>query len=388
MSFNQKQHLENNIEAIRLAFELEKSGTRPTPEQQFKLRKYCGFGGLKCILLPCNTPEDIAQWNKTDAPLFPLVMQLHQVLKDAADSELQYKMYMDSLQSSILTAFYTPPEIASVIAYQFAKTGIQFKRFLDPSAGTGVFLSVSKLFDAQEKVCFEKDLMTGKILSLLFPDDTVYVDGFETMNSRYNGYFDVVSSNIPFGDFRVFDSSFSDSKDEVKRRSASRIHCYFFFKAMDALREGGIMAFITSRWLTDGKNSEEERKWLMQRSNLVSAVRLPDNLFTDFANTQAPTDLIILQKNTAKKDFTNLEEAFINTVEICEGYPINKYFIESEQNILHTRRIFGTDQYGKPAIEYFHDGAMQEIAAALSAILEKDLKQYLDMMPSTRTPIG
>ena len=300
MSFNQKQHLADNIEAIRLSFELEKSGTQPTLEQQNVLRKYCGFGGLKCILLPCKQPEDVQQWTKTDAPLFPLVTRLHEVLKENTKTDNQYFQYLESLKSSILTAFYTLPEIVRAIAGQFAKHGIIPKRFLDPSAGNGVFLSAFKDIGAKEKVCFEIDLMTGKILKTLYPQDTVYIAGFETMDSRYEGYFDVVSSNIPFGSFRVFDPAFSNCKDVIKRRSTEIIHNYFFFKSMDALRDGGIMALITTRAFMDGQGNRDEREWLMQRANLISAIRLPDNLFVNSANTQAQTDLIILQKNSEK----------------------------------------------------------------------------------------
>ena len=169
MSFNQKQHLADNIEAIRLSFELEISGTHPTPEQQDVLRKYCGFGGLKCILLPCKQPEDVQKWTKTDAPLFPLVVQLHEVLRNSTGNDYLYKQYLDSLKSSILTAFYTPPEIVRAIAGQLSNHGVVPQHFLDPSAGTGVFLSSFKEVGAKENVCFEIDLMTGKILKTLYP---------------------------------------------------------------------------------------------------------------------------------------------------------------------------------------------------------------------------
>ena len=105
MLFNKKEHLTDNIEAIRLAFELEKSRTAATPEQREILRKYCGFGGLKCIQLPCQHPDDVQKWNKTDASLFPLVRKLYEVLSDGTKNDLRYRQYADSLQSSILTAF-------------------------------------------------------------------------------------------------------------------------------------------------------------------------------------------------------------------------------------------------------------------------------------------
>ena len=195
MSFNQKQHLADNIEAIHIAFELEKSRKPATSQQQETLRKYCGFGGLKCILLPCNCPQDVQSWNKTDAPLFQLVTQLYQVIRDGAENDLLYRQYVDSLQSSILTAFYTPPQIARAIACRFAEHGIIAGRFLDPSAGTGVFLSAFRETGTKENICYENDPVTGKILAALYPNDTVHVSGFETMDSRYEGYFDMVSAD-------------------------------------------------------------------------------------------------------------------------------------------------------------------------------------------------
>jgi len=207
MSYNQKQHLTDNIEAIRLAFELEKSRKKATPEQQTIFRKYCGFGGLKCILNPCSSPNDLQKRTKSDAPLFPPVQRLYQVVRDCSENEQLNKQYVDCLQSSILTAYYTPPEIVSVIACQLAKHGAVAERFLDPSAGTGVFISAFKETGTKENVCFENDMITGKILKALHPNDNVHIAGFETMNSRYTGYFDVISSNIPFGSFRVFDTT-------------------------------------------------------------------------------------------------------------------------------------------------------------------------------------
>ena len=380
MSFNKRKHLETNIEAIKIAFELENSQLQATTEQHEILRKYCGFGGLKCILLPCEKSKDVHKWNKTDAPLFPLVRQLHQVLRDYTNDELWYNQYVDSLKKSILTAFYTPPEIAQAIAEHLENSNIIAERFLDPSAGNGVFIDAFKDTGTKENVCFENDLITGKILSALYPDDTLHIAGFETMQKSYNGYFDVVSSNIPFGNFSVFDPAFVDSKDEVKRRSVQSIHGYFFLKAMDALREGGIMAFITSRFFMDGRSSRDEREWLMQRSKLISAIRLPDNLFAETANTQAQTDLIILQKNSGKMATTELEEAFIQTAKLAAEHHVNKYFIEHEDNTVQTKSFFGTNQYGKPSIEYFHDGTMEDIANELTAILKRDFSENYDWL--------
>ena len=175
MLFNKQKHLTDNIEAIRLILELEKSQQWATPGQQEVLRGYSGFGGLKCILLPCESPEDVRQWSKSEAPLFPAATQLHEVLRKNTENDNLYMQYMESLKSSILTAFYTPPEIARTIASQLAKHGIVPGRFLDPSEGTGVFLSAFMEAGSSENTCFENDLITGKILKELYPRETVHI---------------------------------------------------------------------------------------------------------------------------------------------------------------------------------------------------------------------
>lgn len=379
MSFNPKQHLSENIQAIRLAFELDKTKTIANPMEREILGKFSGFGGLKCILLPCDQPGDIAKWSEYDRPLFPLVKELHELLHELSKDNQEYKQYIQSIRSSVLTAFYTPPEIAQAIAQQLAKQGVIPDRYLDPSAGTGLFLSAFKKMGSKENTCFENELISGKILSALYPEDVVHVDGFESIDNRYLGYFDVISSNIPFGNIHVFDPLFFNSDDEVRRRSSATIHGYFFFKAMDALREGGIMALITSRWFSDGSNNKGEREWMVRHANLVSAIRLPDNLFSEFAGTQAQTDLLIFQKNTGKKTLSYLEELFIQTAKLSAGIHENRYFTEMEdQNTLQTESIIGTDQYGKPSFEYFHHGTMGEIACDLSRIMDKALAGHFD----------
>ena len=122
--------------------------------------------------------------------------------------------------------------------------------------------------------------------------------GFEEIESRYNNHFDVVSSNIPFGDVAAFDISFLKSKDKVKQQSSRSIHNYFFLKGMDTLREGGVLAFITSQGVMNSPKNEPVRQWLMDNSRLVSAVRLPNNLFSEYAGTEVGSDLIILQKDS------------------------------------------------------------------------------------------
>ena len=135
MAFNRKAKLRDNIEAIRTVFELDNAKRQATPEEKEILSRYCGFGGLKCILNPATNLSDTARWAKYDLELFPLTAELHRIIRDNTATEAEYKRYVDSLKSSILTAFYTPPEIVSAIADTLHDNGISPKRLLDPSAG-------------------------------------------------------------------------------------------------------------------------------------------------------------------------------------------------------------------------------------------------------------
>ena len=305
MAYNKKSHLLTNIEAIRMAFALDHEKRRATETERAVLMQYSGFGGIKCILNPVQTEADRAYWTKTDIDLFPLVAGLHKLIRDNSKNEAEYKQYFSSLKSSVLTAFYTPPEVIQALSDSLKDCGIIPARFLEPSAGSGVFVDAFKRsFPTMETVCFEKDLLTGKILSHLHPDDRVYIRGFEEIENRPDNRFDVVASNIPFGDTSVFDVSFIKSADTVRKQATRTVHNYFFLKGIDTLREGGVQAFITSQGVMNSPTNEPVRAWLMKNTNLVSAVRLPNNLMSDNAGTEVGSDLIILQKKQ-QQDITD-----------------------------------------------------------------------------------
>jgi hypothetical protein len=378
MSFNKEKSLMANIEAIKLTFQLEKEHRSPTEEEVKLLKDYAGFGALKCVLNPAGSLSDIAHWTKSEIELFPLVAELHQVLKDNSKSEKEYKQYFNSLKNSVLTSFYTPAGVVQTIAKSFQDNEINPNRFLDPSAGMGVFISAFKEQGKARKIIgFEKDLLTGKMLSHLYSDDNIKIKGFEEIENRYNNYFDFVSSNIPFGDMAVFDVSFVKSKDKVKQLSARNIHNYFFIKAIDTLREGGIMAFITSQGVMNSQKNEPVRQWLMKNTNLVSAIRLPNNLFTDYAGTEVGSDLIVLQKNSNKQDLHPKEKEFIKSYVSSSGIPGNEYYQDTKR-IVHTQGYHDTDPYGKKAWIYLHEGGIYSIATDLKKMLHADINTNLN----------
>ena len=251
---------------------------------------------------------------------------------------------------------------------------IRPERFLDPSAGTGMFISTLK--DVPEIHCFEKDRLTGRILSSLYPESRVTIDGFQSIQPYYNNYFDVVSSNIPFGNTRVYDRDFDRSEDAVRKFSLAAVHNYFFLKGMDTLREGGILAYITTSGVMDSPQNRPVREWLVNHANLVSAIRLPDNLFTD-AGTEVGSDLIVLQKNTRKSELTEKERNFIETRIISGGIHINNSYAGLD-HIVHTSVSMGKNMYGQPAMNFIHEEGVGAISEHLRQLLAQDVEDHLD----------
>ena len=253
-------------------------------------------------------------------------------------------------------------------------SGIRPGRFLDPSAGTGMFISGLK--DVPEVHCFEKDKLTGKILSSLYPESRVTIDGFQSIQPYYNNYFDMVSSNIPFGNTRVYDRNFDRSGDAVRKSSLAAVHNYFFLKGMDTLHEGGILAYITTSGVMDSPQNRPVREWLVNHANLVSTIRLPDNLFAD-AGTEVGSDLIVLQKNTRKSELTEKERNFIETRLISGSININNSYADLD-HIVHTSVSMGKNMYGQPAMNFIHEGGVGAISEHLRQLLAQDVENHLD----------
>ena len=361
MGFNKRQHLQKNIDALRIAFRLEQENRKASTDERLLMMQYSGFGGLKFILNPAQNQIDINHWKKTEHELFPLTQELHHLLKENAVDEKQYHRYLDSMRSSVLTAFYTPPVVIDAIFNSLHENGVNVRNFLEPSAGIGSFIESLTDKEQIQVTAYEKDVLTGKILKQLYPDDTIRINGFEEIPEREKHSYDLIASNIPFGDTSVFDLSYSRGGDPAKVQAARSIHNYFFLKGYDMLRDGGILAFITSQGVLNRSNNEIIRKALMQDSNLISAVRLPNNLFTDYAGTEVGSDLIILQKNTAKQNLTQAEELFCQSQITHYNIPNNALFQDSIR-IVHTYSKLSTDPYGQPAIIYQHKDGVEGLS--------------------------
>ena len=383
MAYNKLQTMRDNIEAIRLALRLdvEHRNAENALEREI-LRKYAGFGGLKCILQDANELADAAKWSKSDIELFAPTVELRRLIHDYSKDDREFAAYMDSLKASVLTAFYTPEPIIDALATSLRERGVKIKRFLEPSAGQGAFIDSflkNENYPGTEALAFEKDLLTGKILSALHPSISTQIKGFERIDPDFEGYFDIATSNIPFGDFAVADPRYATSKEIAYRQSTKAIHNYFFLKALDSVHEGGIVAFITSQGVMNAA-SPFVRIELMKRSDLVDAFRLPNNTFSDNAGTDTGSDLIILQKHTGKKAMSADEEFFIQSiVDRDTKATTNKYFAAYPQNVICTEAKVGTDQFGKPAIIYKHEGGVYGIARELRDALEDSLRLRLNL---------
>ena len=377
MAFNRKQRLRDNIEAIRTAFILDRERRTATAEEQAILRKYCGFGGLKCILNPAKELTDAVHWAKSDLELFAPTVELHRLVRENSKDDTEYKRYVDAMKQSVLTAFYTPQEITGTIADVLHEHGIRPDRVLEPSAGVGAFVdAVLENKPDADIMAFEKDLMTGKILGHLHPDQKVRVQGFEKIEKPFTDYFDLAISNIPFGDVAVFDPEFTGSQDPARRSAPKAIHNYFFLKSLDAVREGGIVAFITSQGVLDAPSNAPIREYMMRNANLVGVARLPNNLFTDNAGTEVGSDLIILQKNSGKKrELYYNEKLFMQTEQTPIGTSVNGY-VWSISSLSNTDLIRGTDPYGKPAYQLLHRGGIGQMAEDLREHLDIELHQF------------
>ena len=375
--------MRDNIEAIRLALNLGVVGrAAQTPEEREVLRKYAGFGGLKCILNDANELGDAAKWSKSDIELFMPTVELRRLIHDYSKDDKEFARYMDSLKASVLTAFYTPAPVIDAISDALKNSGIEVRSFLEPSAGQGAFIDSflrNDRYPGAEVLAYEKDLLTGKILSALHPSILTRIEGFEKIERDFDGYFDVAASNVPFGDFAVPDPAYAVSKEIAYRQATKTIHNYFFLKALDQVREGGLVAFIASQGVMNAA-SPFVRMELVKRADLVAALRLPNNTFSDNAGTDAGSDLIILQKHTGKKALSADEEFFIQSV-VDRGtkVPGNKFFQVFPQNVICTDAKVGTDQYGKPAIIYKHDGGVDGIANDLRTALDDSLHLRLNL---------
>jgi type I restriction-modification system DNA methylase subunit len=235
----------------------------------------------------------------------------------------------------------------------------------------GAFIEPFTGIDGRRICAYEQDLLTGKILKNLYGSNAdIRIDSFENMYEEDTGY-DLIIGNIPFGTTSIFDLSYSRGKDEARKFAAQSVHNYFFLKATDKLREGGLLAFITSQGVLNSQSNFPIREALMKEHQLVCALRLPNNLFEE-SGTSVGTDLIVLQKNSGPRSLSKRALDFMGTSENC-----NLLFY-NPNHIIATRSFQDTDQFGKPTTVHIHDGGIEGIAESVHQKLSEDFQQYFD----------
>lgn len=301
-----------NMAAIRLLQELEFEGLQASPEQQEILSRYVGWGGLADAF-----DENKPNWSDEFAELY------------ATLSPEEY----DAARASTLNAHYTSPTVIKAIYEAVGNMGFQTGNILEPSMGVGNFFGLlpeqmqdSKLYGV------ELDSITGRIAKQLYPQANITVAGFETTDRR--DFYDLAIGNVPFGQYQVNDRAYN--------KLGFSIHNYFFAKALDQVRPGGVIAFVTSRYTMDSKD-DRARKYIAERAELLGAIRLPNNAFKANAGTDVVSDILFLQKreqpSVAEPEWTQLGEN-------ADGFSINNYFIHHPEMILGRQSAEST-QYGK-----------------------------------------
>lgn len=373
MAFSKKLHLRQNIEAIDLAFYLEKMQRPATEDERDILKLYRGFGGIKEVI-------DDGYLKKTPNLLRPEIQSLHDTLRKRTKDEAEYKLYMEGIKSSVLTAFYTPPHIIEALVKAFLTSGFKPATMLDPCAGLGAFGSDFRLFCGSnlQVIDYEKDLMTGLILKHLYPNHTVHIAGYEMLDKKSAPSFDLITSNIPFGEIAVFDPLLSTHRNPAFRQATRSLHNFFFVKSSEIIREGGIIAFITSQGFLNSQKNKPIREALMDTCLPVSVIRLPNNLFSDYANTDVGTDLVVLQRNSQRaRQKSQRQQDFIESRKLSNGISINNLF-RSLDRVVHTDSKVDTDLYGKPGIVFTHSGGVPRISDDTERMLIEDFAQYLE----------
>ena len=296
-----KEKFRNNMTAINLLHELEIENRLATPEEQEVLSQYVGWGGLSMAF-----DEHNAAWAEEFKELY------------ASLSPEEYRAAMEST----LTAFYTPPVVIKAMYDALDRLGFSQGNILEPSCGTGNFFGLLPESMQNSKLHgVEIDSLTGRIAKQLYQKANIAIEGFEKTNLP-DDHFDVVLGNVPFGEIRVNDSRYNAQK--------FLIHDYFFAKALDKVRAGGVVMFITSKGTMD-KASPEVRKYIAQRAELLGAIRLPDNTFKANAGTEVTSDILILQKRDRVMD---IEPDWVHLDTDENGVTMNRYFVEHPEMVL------------------------------------------------------
>lgn len=337
--FSKRQAYENGLVLLEELLTPDQSNGRLT-EMQFN-----GFGALKELLLPL---DNRSSWSTEDLRYQQEVEKFHELLKNRFGN--RYDEAVSSLKNSILTSFYTPAFITEPIVEAIQRNSESINSILEPAAGTGNFVNALKKYFPQDSItAIEKDLLASEALKKLHPDIEVIHSGYENFKNRN---FDLVVSNIPFGSTSVYDDQIFREAVPVKIKATTRIHNYYFIKSLDNLKNGGILAFISTNGLMDSPGNREIREHLMKNADLISTIRLPYDTFAE-SGTYPVTDIILLRKNSQKRNASPSEKLFIEAEKInvpddkglSVEVNINTYYKSNNANALGTFTAGGQYQH-------------------------------------------
>lgn len=381
MAFNSLKTLQTNIRALRIALDWQTRKELSNADIK-ALREYAGFGGIKTLLLGEGKEQDWRSLGATDSDmrLYAPMMELYALLHEHFEGS-QYKEVIDSLKNSVLTSFYTPSFVADTLFEALKQKEIDPKQIYEPSAGAGVFVeAAARAFPDAEKIfAVEKDLLAASVLEALssaVPVDTfVQAMPFEMTSKAESNRFDLVVSNIPFGNIPVHDPSIPIPA------LTDKIHNYFFVAGLDKLREGGIMAFLTTDAFLNNPSNEKAREYLFDHADFVSVAVMPDNLMKENANVEAPTHLLIVQKNTQKKERSKEEQFLVHSIQNENefGKYFHNWYLLNRTEVVTADEIgAGKNQYGQAHEMIWQNGDMQMVAERLGNILQNDFSLRLN----------
>ena len=338
-----KEKFRNNMAAIRLLHDLQIENRLATPEEQETLSKYVGWGGLSMAFDANN-----AAWANE-------YRELKSVLSDE-----EYHAAMEST----LTAFYTPPVVIKAMYEALDRLGFKQGNVLEPCCATGNFFGLLPESMGKAKLHgIEIDPLSGRIAKQLYQKASIAIEGFEDTKLP-DSHFDVVLGNVPFGEFKVEDSRYNAQK--------FLIHDYFFARALDKVRTGGVVMFITSKGTMD-KASPEVRKYIAQRAELLGAVRLPDNTFKANAGTEVTSDILILQKRDRVMD---IEPDWVHLDTDENGVTMNSYFVSHPEMVLGEVKLEST-RFGKlePACKAYQDVPLSELLSRAMQRIDGEIRE-------------
>ena len=336
-----RERFRNNINAIKTLQQLKNENRYATPEEQEILSKYVGWGGL-------------SQAFKKDSDWATEYQELGTLLGFDSD---EYNKAM----ASVNTAFYTPPIVIKSIYKALENMGLQKGNILEPSCGIGNFIGLLPNNDNLKIYGVELDELSGNIARQLYQKSSIAIKGFEDVEYP-DSFFDVAIGNVPFGEFPVYDKKYD--------KHHFLIHDYFFAKTIDKVRPGGVIALITSSGTMD-KKSEDVRKYIAARANLLGAIRLPNNTFKDAAGTKVTSDILFLQK---RDSITDIMPDWVHLDNSEDGIVMNKYFVDNPNMILG--KMENTTHFDMTTCTPFEDKSLSELLDNAISNIHAEIKDY------------